>query len=128
MTTVASGPYEHTGAYGDLAESERFDISGTPAGFCPDCEHAPCVAEHHRIQTPGVCGSAPRLLTVGRVSYPIYEAGRSLEGQALQIYQAMAPAVYLLDTLAGIGPGNPGDLALDYLVKIRDAMRSAVSR
>lgn len=44
MTTVAHGPYEHVGAYAELAESEVFDTSDTEISFCTVCEHAPCVA------------------------------------------------------------------------------------
>lgn len=41
MTATVVGPYEHTGPYVD---GEFWDTTGTPTGFCPDCEHAPCVA------------------------------------------------------------------------------------
>lgn len=45
-------------------DSEFFDDTGTPSGFCPECEHAPCVAGGKRF-----CTMRPRFIVaqvVGR--------------------------------------------------------------
>jgi hypothetical protein len=79
MTTVAHGPYEHTGAYADLVESEQFDTSGTPADFCAGCEHAPCVAD-----SPGYCEKRP-----------VFFVRRQLREEMLALIEEVG------------GPGNP---------------------
>lgn len=56
MTTVAPGPYTHTGPYVD---AELFDTTGTPPGFCPECEHAPCVGGGRNL-----CTMRPRFIVV----------------------------------------------------------------
>lgn len=129
MTTVAPGPYESVGAYGDLAESEVFDTSGTPEGFCGDCEHAPCVAEYRRFPQPGTCGRTPRDLSVSRVSQPIAEAGHQLEGRSYAVFNALLPAVFALDATACFDESQSRrELALDRLVKIRDDVRRVMAR
>jgi hypothetical protein len=129
MTTVAHGPYEHVGAYADLAESERFDTSGMPESFCPLCEHDPCIAALRKVSRPKRCAEAPRQQAVSRVTEAIHSAGRSLTGRALKVYEATSLAVYNLAAIAVIDP-NPytRSAALDYLVKIRDDMCRAVAR
>lgn len=128
MTTLAHGPYEHVGAYADLAESERFDTSGTPKGFCPSCEHAPCIAELRRAAQGERCWESPRALSVQRVSWPIIEAGHLLQGQAWDVFNAMEIAVHQLNAFA-IHDQSPAtrELALQRLVQIRDDMRRVVA-
>lgn len=55
MIATAAGPYEHTGPY---TGSELFDTAGVPDGFCPLCEHAPCVAGFARY-----CEHSPRFIS-----------------------------------------------------------------
>lgn len=64
----AAGPYEHTGAY---VGSELFDTTGTPRGFCPDCEHAPCVAGG--LGAGGSCKMRPRFTIVGALRKEIFD-------------------------------------------------------
>lgn len=129
MTTVAHGPYEHVGAYADLAESEVFDTSGVSESFCPSCEHDPCVAEYRRFPTPDMCGRTPRDLSVARVSFPIMDAGQQLSGQAYALFRALIPAVTALDAAAVIDESESRrELALRRLVRIRDDIRRVMAR
>ncbi|HWD83301.1 MAG TPA: hypothetical protein VG497_30585 [Kribbella sp.] len=120
---------ETAAAYVEAAAllNDEFDTSGMSESFCADCGHDPCVAEYRRFPIPGVCGATPRSLSVGRVVYPIKEAGDTLTGQAAQVYRAVSVAVYSLEALAEMGSEYPGAFALRYLVRIRDDMRRVVA-
>lgn len=65
MSTAAAGPYESTSAY---ADGEFFDTTGTPPGFCEDCEHAPCVGGGRRF-----CLRRPRFMVVGRLRDEMFD-------------------------------------------------------
>lgn len=107
----------------------QFDTSGTSESFCPSCEHDPCVAEYRRFPEPGTCGRSPRDLSVGRVTWPIADAGHLLEGQAWAVFHAMLPAVFALDATAVYDRSDSTrDLALDRLVMVRDDIRRVMAR
>lgn len=105
MTTVAHGPYEHVGAYGDLAESEVFDTSGTPVMFCIHCEHSPCVAGGGFF-----CTMDPRFITAEHYSRGAHEALERLPRMPAKPLMVIA-----ID-----------DLALRKLVILRSKLRRAV--
>jgi hypothetical protein len=117
MTAVVHGPYEHVGAYADLAESEVFDTSGTPIDFCAVCEHAPCVAGGNTW-----CGMPPRSSTVWRIEKEIEQAVDFTSPHALLLLS-------LLDTVAVVAASSTDSYDRDYarrrlekeLVKIRAA-------
>jgi hypothetical protein len=125
--TVAHGPYEHIGAYADRVESEQFDTSGVSNTFCPDCEHDPCIAEYRRPSAAlrNCVFRTPRELSVGRVRWPIVDAGTFLTGDTRKMYEAAEPAIYHLSILA---IANRDDRALDTLVEIREGMRKVVAK
>lgn len=117
MTTVAPGPYEHRGAYGDLAESEVFDTSGVDILFCRHCEHTPCVAGGTSF-----CTCDPRFITAEHYARTILEAAERVATPLNPAFEAAINAVSeaAWDRTAG------GDRALVSLVRIRSRVRKAV--
>lgn len=108
--------------------NDEFDTTDMPVSFCPDCGHDPCVADYGspRFATPGQCiYSTPRELSVGRVRWPIIDAGVQLPGLAAKVFAALVPAIYHLSGRAIYSDDNQ---ALDILVEIRDNMRRAVAK
>lgn len=98
MTLVALGPYEHPGAYGDRAESEMFDTSGTPTWFCKNCEHAPCVASGPASHSD--CFKSPRWQTADRLVDEIRNLWMALSSGSREGWQIISPAFNMLCTLA----------------------------
>lgn len=114
MTTVAVGPYEHTGPY---TTTELFDTTGTPSNFCSECEHAPCITgrNHH-------CTTRPRSITVGAVRQDIFDMlGQHYDNP---LARALRNAVYGLGDSAGSGSTDwvaqqESNNALSYLAQVR---------
>lgn len=123
MTTVAHGPYEHVGAYANLAEPEQFDISDTPYDFCDYCEHAPCVAGGTHW-----CGQDPRFITVQAIEDEIHDLVCELvpaDGTAKNrgLCLALTSAARGLTWSAWSRDGGASELR--QLVRVRDYLRSA---
>ena len=117
MSTVAAGPYEHTGAY---ADAEFFDTTGTQPGFCAECEHAPCVAGALKR-----CTQRPRVIVSLR-----------LRAEVLDLLDGVDPRCplrrILIDAVWAIANATRGQdiwaiCALDDLVLIRASLRELVS-
>lgn len=115
-TTVASGPYEHHGAYADLAESERFDTSGTPDNFCALCEHAPCIAGAGRW-----CALNPRFITAQSMNLEIRNAALSWSHHYFALLLASDGLA-----MSAARDGRAADLAMEALAHTRDAIRTAI--
>lgn len=132
MAAVA-GLYERSetaAAYVEAAAllNDEFDTGGTPKGFCPHCEHAPCVADHSKYGLQNSCGRSPRELSLTRLTYPIFEARRCLTVEAAAVYEAMVGSVHTLYGLAFSLQSRPAaDLAVNELVRIRDNIRRVVA-
>lgn len=99
MTTLTGTPYGQTetgAAYTTAAAllNDEFDTSGTPIGFCPLCEHAPCVAGGNTW-----CAMSPRSSTVWRMEREIEDALGYGSPDALLLRR-------LLDTVAFIAAGG----------------------
>lgn len=115
--TVALGPYEHTGAYSDRAESDVFDTSGTEDGFCEICEHAPCVAG-----AKNYCRLWPRAIVVHAIQ-------REISFSDLPWSPHMGPLAHVTGGLAQVAIHADEDLrdrSLLYLVAARDGIRRAI--
>ncbi|WP_020385950.1 hypothetical protein [Kribbella catacumbae] len=116
MTTVAAGPYR---------EAQFFDTTGTPPGFCPDCEHAPCVAGYK-----GRCSRGPRSIVVGAMREEIFDLLDKLYANPL--WGALRMAVYSIsDTARAVHGGTLAEFnsasALDDLARIRAQLRELSS-
>lgn len=112
VSTATAGPYESTSVY---ADGEFFDTTGTPTGFCEDCEHAPCVGGGRRF-----CSRRPRFMVVGRLRDEIFELLDKLYANPL--YVPMRMAVYAISDQARADHGG-------YVAQINsaDALRDLVS-
>ncbi len=117
MTTVALGPYEHSGAYGDRAESEVFDTSGTDRDFCSICEHSPCIAG-----AQGFCELWPRAIVVHAIAREIRDAPLGWSPHFVALLSAPSGLTHAAIT---IGARDGAD-ALRALVLTRDRIRKAV--
>lgn len=120
MIATATGPYEHTGPY---TGSELFDTSGVPDGFCPLCEHAPCVAGFARY-----CEHSPRFISATALTERIEEmasaARKAKDVGALWIAFRMALA--RLEAQAW-QTGYDGDHALKGLANIHRELAGRVA-
>lgn len=116
MTATAAGPYEHTGAY---QESELFDTSGVPDGFCPDCEHAPCISG---ISTEW-CALSPRYIAVQHLQRDIVAQYAKLPTPDGRINAAFIAAFTRLGSMASDG-GYTADRALRALERVLLALRA----
>lgn len=124
MTTVAHGPYEHVGAYAELAESEVFDTSGTPNNFCPVCEHAPCIGGGVKF-----CEQDPRFIVVQALEEEI----RYLAFDTIHATRPEAEAGLRLAIWSGAAGlkwaawyrNTAGNSALNQLVLMRKYLRRA---
>lgn len=112
--TTALGPYEPHGAYGVLAESEVFDVSGTGIEFCPSCEHEPCVAGGVEF-----CTQRPRFISVEILVREIRAAADRQVLDSTPLYRALNTAINRIEGYAWF-PGHDGDRAIWSLVVIRD--------
>ncbi|HEY9354211.1 MAG TPA: hypothetical protein VIP28_13205 [Nocardioides sp.] len=117
MTTVAKGPYEHAGPYVD---SEFFDTTGTPPGFCRCCEHAPCVAG---LQT--FCTMQPRFIVSAAIRKETFDLLDRVD-QSNPLLRVMVSAVHSI-TLAARGSDVWAESALDDLAEIRRLLRELVA-
>lgn len=123
MTTVAHGPYEHVGAYAELAESEVFDTSGTPNNFCPVCEHAPCIGGGVKF-----CEQDPRFIVVQALEEEIRDLAidtihgsrRAESGLRLAMWSGAAGLKW-----AAWFRNSAGDSALQQLALMRKYLRLA---
>jgi hypothetical protein len=72
--TISLGPYESHGAYGVLADSDRFNTSGVGPDFCRHCEHDPCIAG-----SLSYCTLDPRFIVITAIAREITDTdlGRS---------------------------------------------------
>lgn len=115
MTATVAGPYEHTGPY---VEAELFDTAGTPSGFCPECEHAPCVAGAKRF-----CLEEPRFISTQALVNEIEALSWKLYEQSPPLQRALMTA---LNRIAGVAwfRGFDGDRAIWTLVQIRKHLRA----
>jgi hypothetical protein len=108
------GPYEHAGPYVD---GEFFDTTGTVHKFCPDCEHAPCVAGHKYF-----CSMHPRNIVSSAIEE---EIGGLLDQLATvprhPLERVLRSAVFAL-SLA------PSERGLADLALIRGDLRELVDR
>lgn len=80
--TTALGPYESHGAYGVLADSDRFNTSGVGPQFCRQCEHDPCIAG-----ALSYCTLDPRFIVITAIAREITETdlGRSPHRAAVAV-------------------------------------------
>jgi hypothetical protein len=120
IAVTTTGPYEHRGAY---QESELFDTSGVPEGFCSDCEHAPCVAGY-----VSYCAHRPRFISTTAVAKDIEDlanaARKSKDVSALWV--ALRLAIGNVEGTAWSG-GFDGDMALNSLATIRRNLTDRVA-
>jgi hypothetical protein len=94
-------------------DAEPFDLhdsGGMPWDFCPECEHAPCVAGFG----PSYCTMKPRAIVVARVEYELLQS-------ALVNHDAFTIAVLRLANIA-VGHGYPAEYAHVGLVKMHAAV------
>jgi hypothetical protein len=119
VTAVAVGPYEHTGPY---AETEFFDTTGTLPGFCPECEHAPCVAGRKRV-----CTLSPRYIVARQLRNEVLDLLDRVDntGTGPWLGGVLRAAVYGLADAAG-GPGGWSAGAIADLAQVRSELRKLV--
>lgn len=111
-----------------VTETEFFDTTGTPPDFCPDCEHAPCVAVGKRF-----CTARPRFIVTQVVRREV--AGLIDQHYKSPLASVLRTAVYgLADAARSGGCGghdhwivdrNSAD-ALDELAEVRRELRELV--
>jgi hypothetical protein len=116
MIATAAGPYEHTGAY---QESELFDTSDVPDGFCPHCEHAPCISGI----APEWCALSPRYIAVRHLDRDIVAQYVKLPSPDSRINAAFIAAFSRLGSMATDG-SYTGDRALLALERVLLALRA----
>lgn len=104
MSLVALGPYESKSVY---AGAEFFDTTGTPPGFCPECEHAPCIGGSKRF-----CTMRPRFLAADAVRREVLELLDKRYADPL--YRVMRCAVSALAYPARSG-GRDDQWLLDHI-------------
>lgn len=123
MTTVALGPYEHRGAY---IGSELFDTDGTPRGFCPDCEHAPCIAAPG-ASALGHCWKSPRWISMDVLVEEIRTLWLDANSQSWAGWTAIAPAIHSLSSLATVSDDHTTKkCTVRALVDVRQQLREQV--
>lgn len=123
MTAVAHGPYEHVGAYADLAVSEVFDTSGAPGDFCPSCDHAPCVAGALKY-----CEQPPRFIVVQSVEEEIRDLAVETIHGPRQLESGLRLAMWTGArglTWVAWNRDMAGDSALRQLAIVRQYLRQA---
>lgn len=116
MAAVVAGPYEHAGRpFG----GGYFDTTGTPPNFCPECEHAPCVAGARTW-----CTTRPRAIVSRAVRAEIIDLidRTGLEGPLRPL---LHEAVVALAGAAG-GQEFRAEMALLDLAALRSSVRELV--
>jgi hypothetical protein len=121
VTAVVAGPYEHAGAYAGWSQGQFWDTTGTPPGFCKDCEHSPCVAGSRNG-----CTASPRMIVarrLGREIDSVLDQGWSkLDGPLYLVFRQAVRAL----TSAAYGKGIWSEFALNDLAELRDDVRKLV--
>lgn len=125
MSTVTGTPYGQTetgAAYTQAAAllNDEFDTSGTPSDFCPDCEHAPCVAGG----VPGFCARRPRFFVRRRLRIELIDLVYEVSLGYDVTRDALVLAIYAIGDMSWTD-GWVGDEAWKELLHIHSKLRSA---
>jgi hypothetical protein len=119
VTTVAPGPYVHAGPYVD---AEFFDTTGTPHGFCPECEHAPCIAGGKNF-----CTHRPRFIVAAAIRKELFALLDEQFHNPLEL--PLRAAVWgLVDTAHQGGTGWGDDWLADHVSREAFATLAEVRR